>query len=62
MDVILKGIILGFTEMGATHIKTTTEKIYFEITEGSEWDNKKLLRASILFKDFGLTLMIKKLK
>lgn len=59
-DLLLKGMILGLTDMGAIHLKTTAEKIYFEIKKESDLGEAELKRASTMFKKVGLTLMVKK--
>jgi hypothetical protein len=59
-----KGLLLGMEQMGAKHIKTDFDSVYFEIKKGSSIDDKgKLSRANQAFiGTLGLTIKVKRIE
>lgn len=58
MNLILKGMILGFERIGAKFIKLDEENIYFTL-ENDSFDEEKMERAKFAFKDmFSLNVKI----
>lgn len=60
--LLLKGMIQGMEEMGATFIKTDGSHLYFEIPKGGQLDNEAgLKRAKDAFVErFNLGIKIRK--
>ena len=60
--ILLKGMIKGMEEMGATYIKTDGTHLYFEIPRGCQIDNEEYLKIAkeTFFSAFGLGLKIRK--